>query len=115
MGLLDGIIGGIVGAEMATTVNGLIARHGGLGGIVKEFQSQGFGPTVKSWISTGENLPISSDQLQKVLGADNLAKLAAKTGMTPDELAAKLTVALPQVIDKLTPNGTLPPNAPAVS
>jgi len=108
MGLLDGLLGGIIGAEMATTVNNIIAQHGGLSGIVQQFQSQGFGETVKSWVSTGANMPISPDQIQKVLGPDKLAQLAAKLGMTPEELSGKLSTMLPEVIDKLTPNGTVP-------
>jgi uncharacterized protein YidB (DUF937 family) len=108
MGLFDGLLGGIVGAEMASVVNGLIAQHGGIGGIVQQFQNQGLGETVKSWVGTGANMPISPDQLHKVLGSDTMVQLAAKLGMTPEELSAKLSTVLPEVIDKLTPNGTIP-------
>ena len=108
MGLLDGLLGGIVGAEMATVVNGIIAKHGGLGGMVQEFQAKGLGNAVKSWVGTGDNLPISPEQLHAALGSETIASLAAKVGMTPEELSAKLSVVLPQVVDKLTPNGTLP-------
>ena len=110
MGLFDGLLGGIVGAEMASVVNGIIAKHGGLGGIVQQFQNQGLGETVKSWVGTGANLPISPEQLHKVLGSDTMTQLAAKLGMTPDELSAKLSTVLPEVIDKLTPNGAIPPH-----
>lgn len=108
MGLFDGLLGGIVGAEMATVVNGIIEKHGGLGGIVSQFQQQGLGNTVKSWVSTGANDPITAEQMHKVLGSETMTKFAAKVGMTPEELSAKLATALPQVIDKLTPTGTLP-------
>ncbi len=110
MGLLDGLLGGIVGAEMATVVNGIIAKHGGVGGVVQQFRSQGFGETIKSWVGTGANLPITPDQLNQALGSDTMAKLAAKVGMTPAELSTKLSTVLPDVIDKLTPNGTVPAN-----
>ena len=109
MGLLDGIIGGAVGAELMTVVNGVIQKHGGIGGIVQQFQAQGFGETVKSWISTGPNQPITPDQIQTALGSDTMAQLAAKLGMSPQELSAKLSTALPQVIDKMTPAGVIPP------
>ena len=109
MGLLDGIIGGAVGAEMVTVVNGLIQKHGGIGGIVQQFQSQGFGETIKSWVGTGPNQPISPDQLHQALGSDTISRLAAKLGMTPQELSAKLSTVLPQVIDKMTPAGVVPP------
>ncbi len=108
MGLFDGIIGGIVGAEMATVVHGIIEKHGGLSGVVDQFQQQGLGPTIKSWISTGENDPITPAQVQSALGSQTLADLAAKVGMTPEELSARLTSVLPQAIDKMTPAGTLP-------
>jgi uncharacterized protein YidB (DUF937 family) len=108
MGLLEGVIGGICGAEMATVVNGLIAKHGGIGGIVQEFKTKGLEETVKSWVSTGANLPISADQIHQALGSDTVAKLAAKVGMTPAELSEKLSAVLPDCIDKLTPNGVIP-------
>ncbi len=110
MGLLDGLLGGIEGAEMATVINGIIVKHGGIGGMVQQFQSQGFGETIKSWVGTGANLPITPDQLHQALGSDTIAKLAAKMGMTPTELSAKLSAVLPNAIDKLTPNGTIPAN-----
>ena len=108
MGLLDGLLGGVVGAEMATVCNGLIAKHGGLGGIVEQFRTQGLGDTVKSWVGTGENLPITPDQLHQVFGSQTMAELAAKVGMTPEELSTKLSQVLPGVVDKLTPAGVVP-------
>jgi uncharacterized protein YidB (DUF937 family) len=108
MGLLDGLIGGAVGAEMATVVNQLIQKHGGLPGIVSQLQQQGLGATVNSWIGTGPNQPISADQVHQGFGPEVIRELAARTGMTPQELAQKLAQALPQVIDKLTPNGSVP-------
>jgi uncharacterized protein YidB (DUF937 family) len=108
MGLLDGLIGGAAGAGMITVVNGLIEKHGGLQGIVAQFQQQGLGPTIQSWVGTGENLPISPDQVQRALGSDSIQQLAAKLGIPPDQLAAKLSETLPQAIDKMTPGGKLP-------
>ena len=110
MGLLDGVLGGIVGAEMASVVNGVIAKHGGLSGMVEQFKQQGFGETIKSWIGTGPNQAITPDQLHQVIGPDTMAQLAAKLGLTPEELSAKLSTVLPQVVDKMTPQGVVPPN-----
>jgi len=109
MGLLDGVLGGAVGAEMATVVNGFIERHGGVQGIVAQMQKQGFGATVESWVGSGANLPISPDQIHAAFGSDTVAQLAAKFGLNPQELAQKLSQVLPQAIDKLTPAGTVPP------
>jgi len=108
MGLLDGILGGVVGGEMATVVNGFIERHGGVQGIVTQMQQQGFGPTVKSWVGTGPNQPITADQVHQAFGQGTIAELAAKAGLTPQELSQKLSQVLPQVIDKLTPTGQIP-------
>jgi uncharacterized protein YidB (DUF937 family) len=108
MGLLDGILGGVVGAEMVTVVNGLIQKHGGVQGIVSQLEQQGLGGTVRSWIADGANQPISPDQIHQAFGSDTVKELAAKAGLSPDVLAAKLSQVLPQAIDKLTPGGAVP-------
>jgi uncharacterized protein YidB (DUF937 family) len=108
MGMFDGILGGIVGAEMATVVNGLIEKHGGISGIVSELQHKGLGDTVKSWVGTGPNQAISPDQLHQALGADTVTQLAAKSGLSTQDLLAKLSSALPAAVDKLTPGGVVP-------
>jgi uncharacterized protein YidB (DUF937 family) len=106
MGLLDGLLGGAVGAEMVTVVNGLIEKHGGIQGIVAQLEQQGLGGTVRSWVGTGANQPITADQIHQAFGSDTVKELAAKLGMTPQDLASKLSQILPQAIDKLTPGGT---------
>jgi uncharacterized protein YidB (DUF937 family) len=108
MGLFDGLLGGVVGAEMATVVNGLIEKHGGVQGIISQLEEQGLGGTVRSWVGTGTNLPISADQIHQAFGSDTVKQLAAKVGMSPEDLAAKLSQILPQAIDKLTPGGMAP-------
>src|SRR5258707_11106232 len=105
MGMFDGILGGVVGAEMATVVNGLIQKHGGIQGIVAQLEQQGLGGTVRSWVGTGANQPITADQVHQAFGSDTVKELAAKVGMTPQDLASKLSQILPQAIDKLTPGG----------
>ena len=107
MGLLDGLLGGAVGAEMVTVVNGLIEKHGGVQGIIAQLEQQGLGGTVRSWVGTGANQPITADQIHQAFGSDTVKRLAAKVGLTPEELAAKLSAVLPQAIDKLTPGGTV--------
>ena len=107
MGLFDGVLGGVIGAEMATVVNGLIEKHGGVQGIVAQLEAQGLGGTVRSWVGTGANQPITPDQVHQALGSDALKQLAAKLGVSPEDLAAKLSKVLPQAIDKLTPDGVV--------
>jgi len=111
MGLFDGVIGGVVGAEMATVVTKLIQQHGGVQGIVSHLESQGLGNTIKSWVGNGPNQPVSGSQLHQALGPETMTKLAASLGITPEELSAKLAQALPGAIDKLTPDGVVPPAA----
>ena len=64
MGLLDGVFGGVVGA----VVTDVIRRNGGVQGVVNQFETQGFGPTVRSWVSTGPNQPIAPEHVEQVLG-----------------------------------------------
>jgi uncharacterized protein YidB (DUF937 family) len=108
MGMFDGLLGGIVGAGMVTVVSGIIEKHGGLQGVVNEFERNGLGATVKSWVGTGPNQPISPSDVQRALGPDLLQQLAAKSGMSVQDLTAKLAQVLPQAVDNLTPNGAIP-------
>jgi uncharacterized protein YidB (DUF937 family) len=108
MGMFDGVLGGIVGAGMVSVVNGIIDKHGGLQGVVSEFERNGLGPMVKSWVGTGANQSISPADVHRVLGADLLQQLSAKSGLSVEELAQKLSHVLPQAVDKLTPDGAIP-------
>lgn len=108
MGLFDGVLGGIVGAGMVSVVNGILEKHGGLQGVVSEFEKNGFGPTVSSWVGTGPNQPIAPHDVHKALGPDLLQQLAEKSGMSVEELTQKLSQVLPQAVDKMTPGGTIP-------
>jgi len=108
MGMFDGILGGIVGAGMVSVVNGILEQHGGLQGVVSEFEKKGLGPTVRSWVGTGPNQPIAPEEVHKVLVPDLLRQLAEKSGLSEQDLVQKLSHVLPQAVDKLTPNGTIP-------
>lgn len=108
MGLLDGLVGGLVGGETAAIDNHLIEQHGGVQGIISQFEQQGLGGTVRSWVSTGANQAISAAQIQQVLGPDKINALAARFGMNPQDLSETLSKHLPQIIDRLTPGGTVP-------
>jgi uncharacterized protein YidB (DUF937 family) len=108
MGLFDGVLGGLVGGEMVSLVNGLIEKHGGVQGIVTQLESQGLSNTVKSWVGQGPNLPVTADQLHAAFGSEAISGLAAKFGLNPQEFAQKLAQALPQAVDRLTPNGVVP-------
>lgn len=108
MGMFDGLLGGIVGAGMVSVVNGIIEKHGGLQGLVNEFERNGLGPTIKSWVGTGPNQQITADDLRRTLGPDLLQQLSAKSGLSVEDLTEKLSQLLPQAVDKMTPDGTIP-------
>jgi uncharacterized protein YidB (DUF937 family) len=109
MGFLDGMIGGMVGAAMIPVVNNLLAQHGGVQGIVNQFESKGLGGLANQWVANGPNPPITSDHIENVFGSQMIATMAAKAGMSPADLSARLAQVLPHTVDALTPNGTLPP------
>ena len=118
MGLLDSVIGALGqgdGAggqlDLMNVVAGLLhndAPGGGLGGLVSKFEQAGLGNVISSWIGSGQNLPISADQLHNVLGSDTIAQIAGQLGLGHGDAAGQLAQMLPQVIDKLTPNGQAP-------
>jgi uncharacterized protein YidB (DUF937 family) len=116
MGLLDDIVGKISGmlgsseGEQSGLIEGIMQmlESKGLGGLVQSFQEKGLGNVISSWIGTGENRPISADQIQEVLGDDVMQKIAATAGIPPEELSGKLAEVLPGLIDKLTPDGAIP-------
>ena len=83
-------------------------QSGGLNGLISQFKSQGLGDIVSSWVGTQNNLPISSDQIKKVLGEDTIKSMATKLGMDTNALTGQLSNLLPQVVDKLTPEGKVP-------
>ncbi|HWI29231.1 MAG TPA: YidB family protein [Stellaceae bacterium] len=84
------------------------AGSGGLPGLVQNFESAGLGGIVSSWIGSGQNQPISPDQLRDALGAERVQWLANRTGIPADTVLAQLSQHLPGIIDKLTPHGELP-------
>ena len=104
MGLFDGVLGGLVGAG----INQIIQQHGGVQGLVNQFQQKGLGGIAQSWVGTGPNQPVSADQLVHVLGSDNVAHLASKLNVSQQELLNKLSELLPEHVDKMTPGGVIP-------
>jgi len=108
MGLFDGMLGGVVGAEMATVVNGLIERHGGVQGMVDQMRANGLGPTVHSWINEGPNASIAPQDVHRAFGDQTMGEIAARAGISTEELAVRLAQVLPHAVDALTPGGKVP-------
>ena len=114
-GGLGGMLGGLGGAgglaALLPVIAGMLSndsQHGGLGGLLEKFNQAGLGDAAKSWVGTGENAPISGDQLSSVLGGDMMGQLASKLGMNQGDAAGSLAQMLPGIIDKLTPQGQAP-------
>lgn len=103
-------LGGTNQGGMMEQVLGLInnPQTGGLGGLIDKFNNQGLGDAISSWISTGENQPVSGEQITNTLGTDTIQKIAEKLGIPDTEVSRNLAALIPQVIDRLTPEGTVP-------
>ncbi|HMW64866.1 MAG TPA: YidB family protein, partial [Accumulibacter sp.] len=134
MGLLDSVLGSVLGGQQTAQagqgggLGGLLAmllnnpqllqvaasllgndgQHGGLGGLAGRFQQAGLGDVMASWIGTGENQPVSGAQIGEVLGQDTLSGLAQQLGVSESDAAGQLASILPGLIDHLTPGGQAP-------
>ena len=100
-GLLSNLGGGGVG--------GLLG--GGLNELLERFKQSGQQQTVDSWVSQGPNKEIAPSQLEQAIGPDVLQTLSKQTGLSREELLARLTRELPDAVDKYTPQGRLPSEA----
>jgi uncharacterized protein YidB (DUF937 family) len=83
----------------------------GLDVLLRQFQQNGFGEIINSWIGTGQNQPISPTQLRQAMGQKRVNDISENTGVSHDDLLSQLSKILPEVVDKLTPNGKLPSQA----
>ncbi|MCH2222994.1 MAG: YidB family protein [Dechloromonas sp.] len=115
MGLLDSVVGALAGGQsggdnplLGIVMQLLNNQPGGLAGLVQSFQQGGLGDIVNSWVSTGQNLPISAEQLQSIFGSGQLQDIAAQLGVSTEQASGSLADLLPTVVDQLTPNGQLP-------
>lgn len=134
MGLLDSVLGSVLGGgqaaqpgqggglggllgmlmnnpqllQVAASLLGNDGQHGGLGGLAGKFQQAGLGDVMASWVGSGENQPISGQQIGDVLGQDALSGLARQLGVNESDAAGQLAGFLPGLIDHLTPAGQAP-------
>jgi len=128
MGLLDSVLGALnnagagnntggdpkaalIQAVLAMLVNnpsGASGGAGGLGGLLANLQNAGLGDIVASWVGTGQNQPISGEQVEQALGGEQLNNLAQAAGISQVDVASHLSQILPGLVDHLTPNGQVP-------
>ena len=102
-GLAD-VLGQVLGGGGRGAAGGL----GGLGGLLEQMQRAGFGEEANSWVSRGENKPISPDAMSQVFGDEGLEQISRQAGISPDEASRGLSALLPEVVDRMTPDGTVP-------
>ena len=105
---VQGLTGGGSAAPAAGGEVTPSAVSGGLTELVTKLTQGGLGAAATSWVGTGSNVQITASQLQQALGPDVLNAIAAKTGLSADQLSQQLSAILPQVVDHLTPAGKLP-------
>lgn len=117
MNILNSVLGALGGGSgdqnpLMTILSGMLASNNesgtGLGALIQQFQNSGLDDLVQSWIGTGQNLPISAEQIMQALGGDRVGDMAAQAGLSTEEASGQLADMLPQLIDKLTPGGQLP-------
>jgi uncharacterized protein YidB (DUF937 family) len=130
MGLLDGLLGNVIGSAlggggqagganpMLNIVLGMLANNGGaqgaqgggggLGGLMSQFQNAGLGHVMDSWVGSGDNHPVSADQITQVLGQGQIGQIAQQLGISHGDAAGQLSQILPQIINHVTPNGQAP-------
>jgi uncharacterized protein YidB (DUF937 family) len=106
--LANGGQGAQQGGGMGGVLGGALASMGGLGGLMQKFQGAGLGHMADSWVGKGDNIPISGDQLQNVLGSDMIGNIAQQLGMSHGDTAGQLSQMLPDIINHLTPHGEAP-------
>ena len=108
-----GALSQLEGAVLPVVLSEVLGNgsQGGLSAIVAKLQQAGLGDQVKSWIGNGQNLPITAEQLQQVLGSDTVKQLAARFNIPVDQLAKVLAQQLPTAVDHASPDGKLPHTA----
>jgi uncharacterized protein YidB (DUF937 family) len=139
MGLLDGLIGNVLGSMLGGNQGqdpfgsvlgrlggsnqpqsgnmllqlalAMLQQNGGLEGILGKFREGGLSQQADSWVGTGQNMNISADQLQQVFGSSTIGDLASRLGMSEQQAGSEMAQLLPEVINSLTPEGRVPENS----
>ena len=119
---LSAILGGLTRGSSAGSGSGtgnillqlvlsMLQQQGGLGGVLGKFREAGMGAQADSWVGTGQNMNISPNQLEQVFGSGALSDIASKLGMSQDQAGSAMSQVLPELINQLTPQGQVTPDA----
>lgn len=123
-GGLGGVLGGMMGggrsrgggggmllAVMLPLAMQWVQRNGGIGSVLQRMQQKGYGSQAASWVGTGDNQPIDVGAVDQVVGREELSRLSQQLGVGEDEVAQGFTEILPEMVNRLTPEGRVPPDA----
>lgn len=117
MSILDQVSQQVLGSfaqsnpQIVTVATELLAKNGGIEGLIGKFNQGGLKDIFMSWVGTGSNLPISADQISQVLGSDTVKNLAQTAGIDSQVISQQIADHLPGIIDMMTPNGQIPTGA----
>ena len=111
LGELGGMLGSVANSPLGGALAGAAAGtavSGGLGSLVNQFRNAGLAQQAESWVGTGQNMTVTADQINSVIGQGKIAEIAQQAGIDPAQMSQLLAQALPHLIDKLTPGGQIP-------
>lgn len=110
MGFLDQLTNMVGGEKFNQYKNILswIETQGGIQGLINKFEQQGFGGIIQSWICSGENLPVSMEQISSIFGTSNISALASKVGLNSEQTSSLIAEYLPKLVNTATPDGKIP-------
>ena len=106
---IGGLLGQLSSSLSGASPGGILS--GGLGELLERFKQSGQGDTAESWVKTGPNKPCTPSQLEQAIGPEVLDTLSKQTGLSREELLARLCRELPDAVDKYTPQGHIPTEA----
>ncbi len=112
--VVSGVLGGEAGkqSQVMAMINALLSSQGGIQGLLAKFQQSGLDDILQSWLGTGENKSISPTQVEDVFGKQELQQAAQQAGVKDEaEASDLLSQFLPQIVDKLSPNGAVDQSA----
>ena len=112
LGKIAGVVlGAVAGKKMGGGLGGMLAGAAG-GGMLDKlldgFKKGGMDTKAASWVGTGENEPVSADEVEQALGPAAIDEVAREAGVSRDEAREGLAQVLPTMVDKMTPNGQVP-------
>ena len=105
-GVLSSLLGG--GGQMGGSTGQMLGGAGGIGGLVSQFEQAGLGHVAQSWVGNSPNQPVSPQQLQSVFGENQVQGMASQAGMAPQDFLSQLSQHLPSAVHGMTPDGEVP-------